>query len=141
MKMTKGLDDAFNITGDLVKTETVGITPEQKPDRLTKSDIEKDYDYTRGNLYSIIEKGQEAINGILELAQESEMPRAYEVAGQLIKSVSDATDKLMDLQKKLKEVEEETKQKGPSTVNNALFVGSTAELSKLLKAQSKQEDK
>jgi len=141
MKMTKGLDDAFNITGDLVKTETVGITPEQKPDRLTKSDIEKDYDYTRGNLYSIIEKGQEAINGILELAQESEMPRAYEVAGQLIKSVSDATDKLMDLQKKLKDVEEETKQKGPSTVNNALFVGSTAELSKLLKAQSKQEDK
>ena len=141
MKMTKGLVDAFNITGDLVKTETVGITPEQKPDRLTKSDIEKDYDYTRGNLYSIIEKGQEAINGILELAQESEMPRAYEVAGQLIKSVSDATDKLMDLQKKLKDVEEETKQKGPSTVNNALFVGSTAELSKLLKAQSKQEDK
>ena len=141
MKMTKGLDDAFNITGDLVKTETVGITPEQKPDRLTKSDIEKDYDYTRGNLYSIIEKGQEAINGILELAQESEMPRAYEVAGQLIKSVSDATDKLMDLQKKLKDVEEETKQKGPSTVNNALFVGSTAELSKLLKAQSQKEDK
>ena len=139
--MTKGLDDAFNITGDLVKTETVGITPEQKPDRLTKSDIDKDYEYTRGNLYSIIEKGQEAINGILELAQESEMPRAYEVAGQLIKSVSDATDKLMDLQKKLKDVEEETKQKGPSTVNNALFVGSTAELSKLLKAQSKQEDK
>ena len=77
-------------------TENVGI---QKPDRLTKNDIEKDYEYTRGNLYSIIEKGQEAINGILELAQESEMPRAYEVAGQLIKSVSDATDKLMDLQK------------------------------------------
>ena len=141
MKMTKGLDDAFNITGDLVKTETVGITPEQKPDRLTKSDIEKDYDYTRGNLYSIIEKGQEAINGILELAQESEMPRAYEVAGQLIKSVSDATDKLMDLQKKLKDVEEEKQSKGPSTVNNALFVGSTAELSKLLKAQSQKEDK
>ena len=71
----------------------------QKPDRLTKDDIEKDYEYTRGNLYSIIEKGQEAINGILELAQESEMPRAYEVAGQLIKNVADATDKLMDLQK------------------------------------------
>ena len=69
------------------------------------------------------------------------MPRAYEVAGQLIKSVSDATDKLMDLQKKLKDVEEETKQKGPSTVNNALFVGSTSELSKLLKAQTKKEDK
>ncbi len=147
MKMTKKfdrLDDTFNIAPtEIVVEETVveespvGI---QKPDRLKKDDIEKDYEYTRGNLYSIIEKGQEAINGILELAQESEMPRAYEVAGQLIKSVSDATDKLMDLQKKLKDVEEET-QKGPSTVNNALFVGSTAELQKLLKQQSKTETK
>ena len=134
--MKNNLDDAFNITPTEVEVdqtevkEPVGI---QKPDRLTKDDIEKDYEYTRGNLYSIIEKGQEAINGILELAQDSEMPRAYEVAGQLIKSVSDATDKLMDLQKKLKDVEEETQQKGPSTVNNALFVGSTAELQKLLK--------
>ena len=85
------------------------------------------------HLYSIIEKGQEAINGILELAQESEMPRAYEVAGQLIKSVSDATDKLMDLQKKVKDVNEEKESKSPTTVNNALFVGSTAELQKLLK--------
>ena len=130
------LDDTFNITPTEVAveeepTEVVGITPEQKPDRL-KDDIEKDYEYNRGNLYSIIEKGQEAINGILELAQESEMPRAYEVAGQLIKSVSDATDKLMDLQKKLKDVNEEEK-KGPTTVNNALFVGSTSELQKLLK--------
>ena len=118
--------------------EPVGI---QKPDRLTKDDIEKDYEYTRGNLYSIIEKGQEAINGILELAQDSEMPRAYEVAGQLIKSVSDATDKLMDLQKKVKDVNEDSPTKGPSTVNNALFVGSTAELAKLLKNGAKQEDK
>ena len=145
MKMTN-LDDAFNVEvsdtpeggcatrkDQLANVSNVGITPEQKPDRLTKTDIDKDYEYTRGNLYSIIEKGQEAINGILELAQESEMPRAYEVAGQLIKSVSDATDKLMDLQKKLKDVEEETKVKGPNTVNNALFVGSTAELQKLLK--------
>ena len=114
-------------------TENVGI---RKPDRLTKNDIEKDYEYTRGNLYSIIEKGQEAINGILELAQESEMPRAYEVAGQLIKSVSDATDKLMDLQKKLKDVNEEKESKGPTNVTNALFVGSTAELQKLLKGQT-----
>ena len=103
-------------------------------------DIKKDYEYTRGNLYSIIEKGQEAINGILELAQESEMPRAYEVAGQLIKNVSDATDKLMDLQKKLKDVSEEKDQKGPTTVNNALFVGSTADLQKMLK-QASQTDK
>ena len=120
------MDDAINIT----PTE---VSPLKKPDRLTKDDITKDYEYTRGNLYSIIEKGQEAINGILELAQDSEMPRAYEVAGQLIKSVSDATDKLMDLQKKVKDVNEDQPSKGPSTVNNALFVGSTAELAKLLK--------
>ena len=140
MKMTN-LDDTFDIESTIVPSEKVGITPEQKPDRLTKSDIDKDYEYTRGNLYSIIEKGQEAINGILELAQDSEMPRAYEVAGQLIKSVSDATDKLMDLQKKLKDVEEETKQKGPTTVNNAMFVGSTAELQKMLKSQLPKESK
>ena len=138
MKMTKKfdqLDDAFNVTSEVV-TETLPTKIErQKPDRLTKDDIEKDYEYTRGNLYTIIEKGQEAINGILELAQESEMPRAYEVAGQLIKSVSDATDKLMDLQKKLKDVEEEKVAKGPSNVTNALFVGSTADLAKLIKKE------
>ena len=109
--------------------------------RSQSEDIKKDYEYTRGNLYSIIEKGQEAINGILELAQESEMPRAYEVAGQLIKSVSDATDKLMDLQKKLKDVNKEEEAKGPSTVNNALFVGSTSELSKILKSGLNKENK
>ena len=139
---TDGLDDAFNISEtEVVETERVGITPEQKPDRITKDDITRDYEYTRGNLYSIIEKGQEAIDGILELAQESDMPRAYEVAGQLIKSVSDATDKLMDLQKKLKDVNEESQQKGPNTVNNALFVGSTAELAKLIKTGLPQVDK
>ena len=143
MKMTN-LNDTFNITPTEVEVdqtevkEPVGI---QKPDRLTKDDIEKDYEYTRGNLYSIIEKGQEAINGILELAQDSEMPRAYEVAGQLIKSVSDANDKLMDLQKKLKDVNEESVAKGPTNVTNALFVGSTSDLSKLIKAQSDSKDK
>ena len=150
MKKTN-LDDAFNVeVSDTPengcstrKDQLVNVTSNDltKPDRRTKDDITKDYEYTRGNLYSIIEKGQEAINGILELAQDSEMPRAYEVAGQLIKSVSDATDKLMDLQKKLKDVEEETPQKGPSTVNNALFVGSTAELQKMLKSQLPKDSK
>ena len=142
--MKNNLDDAFNITPTEVEvdeTDVVVGVDREKPDRLTKDDIEKDYEYTRGNLYSIIEKGQEAINGILELAQDSEMPRAYEVAGQLIKSVSDATDKLMDLQKKLKDVNEDAPQKGPNTVNNALFVGSTAELAKLLKNGAKEVDK
>ena len=119
--------------------ETVDITV-SKQINPTTVDIEKDYKYTRGQLYSIIEKGQEAINGILELAQDSEMPRAYEVAGQLIKSVSDATDKLMDLQKKLKDVNEEKQAKGPSTVNNALFVGSTADLAKLIKGEAPKKD-
>ena len=135
---TDGLDDAFNVETSIVPAEVEKVQKKEKPNA---DHIGKDYEYTRGNLYSIIEKGQEAINGILELAQESEMPRAYEVAGQLIKNVADATDKLMDLQKKLKDVNEEEKIKGPSTVNNALFVGSTSELSKLLKAQTKKEDK
>ena len=123
------LDEAF----DIEPTE-VEVT-ERKIERIKSGseDIKRDYEYTRGNLYSIIEKGQEAIDGILELAQESEMPRAYEVAGQLIKNVADATDKLLTLQQKLKDVQEEKDTKGPTTVNNALFVGSTAELQKLLK--------
>ena len=105
---------------------------------LRDGDIKKDYEYTRANLYSLIEKGQEAIDGIMELAGEGGSPRAYEVAGQLIKSVADTTDKLIDLQKKLKDVDE-TKSKGPTTVNNALYVGSTSDLLKLIK-QSKQND-
>ena len=146
MKMTN-LDDTFNITPTEVSDTPEGgcatrkdqLANVTKPDRLTKDDITKDYEYTRGNLYSIIEKGQEAINGILEIAQESEMPRAYEVAGQLIKSVSDATDKLIDLQKKVKEVNEDEK-KGPTNVtNNALFVGSTADLAKLIKGENSKK--
>ena len=126
----------------MTEDNIIDVTPsKEKPAHLTKGDVEKDYEYTRGNLYSIIEKGQEAINGILELAQESEMPRAYEVAGQLIKNVADATDKLMTLQQKLKDVEEEKVSKGPTTVNNALFVGSTAELQKLLKQQKNKDVK
>ena len=112
MKTSKfdDLNDAFNVETDIVPTKTTKV---QKKEVKSNGDhIQKDYEYTRGNLYSIIEKGQEAINGILELAQESEMPRAYEVAGQLIKSVSDATDKLMDLQKKLKDVNKEEEAKG-----------------------------
>jgi hypothetical protein len=137
MKMTKkfdNLNDAFNITGDIVSSEVESIEQKIESVASISNDLKKDYEYTRGNLYSIIEKGQEALNGILELAQESEMPRAYEVAGQLIKNVADATDKLIDLQKKLKDIDEQ-KVKGPTNVTNALFVGSTAELSKLLKQQ------
>jgi hypothetical protein len=141
MKMTKKFDDlnqTFNIESDLVHVENDSNITKIESISSSVDDVKKDYEYTRGNLYSLIEKGQEAINGILELAQESEMPRAYEVAGQLIKNVADATDKLMDLQKKLKDIEEEKVSKGPTTVNNALFVGSTAELAKLLKQQNQE---
>jgi archaellum component FlaC len=144
MKITKKFDDldqTFN-TSTSSEISNVDIIDE-KIEKVESNieDIKKDYEYTRGNLYSLIEKGQEAINGILELAQESEMPRAYEVAGQLIKSVADATDKLMDLQKKRKDIEEDKISKGPTNVTNALFVGSTAELSKLLKNGLNQNDK
>ena len=133
------LDEVFDVTP--IESEK-HHTKIQKVEKIKSSveDIHKDYEYTRGNLYSIIEKGQEAINGILELAQETEMPRAYEVAGQLIKNVSDATDKLLDLQKKLKDVTKEEESKGPTTVNNALFVGSTAELQRLIKNNKNKEE-
>ena len=142
MKMTKkydDLDDAFNVESTVVPESKDQKTDIVKPQ--SKDDIVKDYEYTRGNLYSVIEKGQEALNGILELAQESEMPRAYEVAGQLIKNVADATDKLMKLQKELKEVQEESAAKSPQNVTNALFVGYTAELAKMLKTGLKEDDK
>ena len=137
------LNETFNVSGEVVETEVIKDTHENKIGEISNSiqDIKKDYEYTRGNLYSLIEKGQEAINGILQLAQESEMPRAYEVAGQLIKNVADATDKLMDLQKKLKNIEEDKQPRGPTNVTNALFVGSTAELAKLLKKQSNDSEK
>ena len=134
MKMTKkydGLDEAFNVETEIVSAEKESIEVAKKLERQ-KSDVDKGYEYTRGNLYSIIEKGQEAINGILELAQESEMPRAYEVAGQLIKNVGEVTEKLLDLQRKLKDLKE-VPNSAPKNVTNALFVGSTAELQKMIK--------
>ena len=127
----EGLDSALNIESNIVEveksTEKLDILP------VKSDDIKKDYEYTRANLYSLIEKGQEAINGIMELAGEGGSPRAYEVAGQLIKSVADTTDKLIDLQKKLKDVQEDNTKISNNVTNNAVFVGSTSELSKLLK--------
>ena len=125
------LDKALNIESNIVEvkpsTSHIDIIPKQD------NDIQKDYEYTRVNLYSLIEKGQEAINGIMELAGEGGSPRAYEVAGQLIKSVADTTDKLIDLQKKLKDVQEDNTKISNNVTNNAVFVVSTSELSKLLK--------
>ena len=134
MSKFDSLNDTFN-TDDgvevdaIVKAEDTDIQKEQ----TRENDVNKDYDYTRGNLYSLIEKGQEAINGIMEVAGETASPRAYEVAGQLIKSVADTTDKLADLHKKVKDIEEDNPKKQNTVTNNALFVGSTSALSKMLK--------
>ena len=126
------LNDTFN-TDPVESTEIVKEQKRKEQIQKLTDDVSKDYDYTRGNLYSLIEKGQEAINGIMEVAGETASPRAYEVAGQLIKSVADSTDKLMDLQKKMKDIDEDSTKTQNNVTNNALFVGSTSELSKLLK--------
>ena len=97
-----------------------------------EEDIEKDYEYQRENFYKLVERGSVAIEGILELAKEGEHPRAYEVAGNLIKQVAEVTEKLGDLQEKMKKLKE-VPDNAPKSVTNALFVGSTAELQKMLK--------
>ena len=129
--MKKGYDSLNNTfnTDDNIQVDSI-----VKAEEVIKTDdVNKDYDYTRWNLYSLIEKGQEAINGIMEVAGETASPRAYEVAGQLIKSVADTTDKLADLHKKIKDIEEDNSKIQGNVTNNALFVGSTAELQKMLK--------
>ena len=127
------LDKTLNIESSIVEVQKESSPIQKSSESVKSDDIKKDYEYTRANLYSLIEKGQEAINGIMELAGEGGSPRAYEVAGQLIKNVADTTDKLIDLQKKLKEVEEDSPKTSNNVTNNAVFVGSTSDLSKLLK--------
>ena len=126
------LNDTFN-TDPVEETDIVKEEKRKSQIQKLTDDVSKDYDYTRGNLYSLIEKGQEAINGIMEVAGETASPRAYEVAGQLIKSVADTTDKLADLHKKVKDIEADNPKSQNTVTNNALFVGSTSELSKMLK--------
>ena len=123
------LDELLEITEKVpVKKETKVIVPRPKDDE----DVSADYKYRRENFYNLVERGQDAIDGILELAKESEHPRTYEVAGQLIKNVGEVTEKLLDLQRKLKDLKE-VPNSAPKNVTNALFVGSTAELQKMIK--------
>ena len=123
------LDELLEITEKVpVKKETKVIAPRPKDDE----DVSADYKYSRENFYNLVERGQDAIDGILELAKESEHPRTYEVAGQLIKNVGEVTEKLLDLQRKLKDLKE-VPNSAPKNVTNALFVGSTAELQKMIK--------
>ena len=127
------LNDTFNTELEVQQVNENGCVRRKEATTDITDDSEKDYKYTRAQLYSLVEKGQEALNGILELAGESASPRAYEVAGQIIKSVGDTTDKLADLQKKVKELDEDSVKAPSNVTNNALFVGSTSELSKMLK--------
>ena len=129
-----GLDEVFNVD----ESPEAEVIPKTNKLHLSKGeDVDKDYEYARGNLYSLIDKGQEAVNGALDLAMSSDHPRAYEVAGQLIKNVGDVADKLMALQKDKKNVKEESAQK--VVTNNAFFMGSTADLQKMLKQASKKK--
>ena len=128
------IDEALNTSSiEVSNTPENGCVRRKDEMRDVSEEIQKDYEYTRANLYSLIEKGQESLNGIMELAGESASPRAYEVAGQIIKSVADTTDKLMELQKKVKEIDEDNHKTTNNVTNNAVFVGSTSELSKMLK--------
>ena len=114
--------------------------PVPRKEEKEKGDIDNDHKYSRENYYNLIEKGQEAIEGILDVAKEGQHPRAYEVAGNLIKSVADTVDKLQDLNKKLKDLKELPKTAN-ANIKNALFVGSTAELQKMLKKDEVIEGK
>ena len=125
--LEENMEDMLNISVDVPAEPVKPAGP-----KTDKDDQQKDYEYTRGELYSLIDQGQEAVRGALEVAQESGHPRAYEVAVAAMKHVADMTEKLQDLHKKMKDLDEETK--GPSKVtNNAMFVGSTSELQKMLK--------
>ena len=119
---------------DIVSSDTEEIDDRFR-DRA-KTDIENDYKYQRENFYNLVDKGSAAIDGILELAKESEHPRTYEVAGQLIKTVAEVTEKLGDLQEKMRRLKE-VPNTAPKSVTNALFVGSTTELQKMLKSKDK----
>ena len=126
MSLEENMEEILNMEVENVKKSNV---PKVKS---KDDDLEKDYEYTRGELYSLIDQGQEAVRGALEVAQESGHPRAYEVAVAAMKHVADMTEKLQDLHKKMKDLDEEIK--GPKNVtNNAMFVGSTSELQKMLK--------
>jgi len=131
MSTFDGLDQVFGTEPSEVQ-KARDIKSELK--KSETQDVRQDYEYSRAQLHNLVMKGQEAVDGILDVARASDHPRAYEVAGQLIKHVADTADKLIDLQKKMKDLDTEEK-KGPTSVTNALFVGTSSELQKLLKQQ------
>ena len=138
VNIDKKIDDALGITQTITQ-EIIDPKPIANPlisrpdDTLDHADA--DYKYSRENFYNLVERGQDAIDGILEVAKEGEHPRAYEVVGQLIKNVAEVTEKLADLQEKMKKLKE-VPDSAPKNVTNALFIGSTKELQNLLKDKS-----
>ena len=133
---TLRLDKELGVIEKIVPTTMPKIIPNTI--EVSEDDIEDDYKYQRDNFYNLVEKGSAAIDGILELAKESEHPRTYEVAGQLIKNVAEVTEKLGDLQEKMRRLKE-VPSNAPKNVTNALFVGSTMELQKMLKDKIEDE--
>ncbi len=133
--MSNSIDKALGVVEKIATPMSYhDIPPESKPIEETGDDIDDDYKYQRDNFYNLVEKGSTAIEGILELAKEGEHPRAYEVAGNLIKQVAEVTEKLGDLQEKMRRLKE-VPNTAPKSVTNALFVGSTAELQEMIKGK------
>ena len=138
------LEDSVNEILGIEKKNEVSVTDFEQPKAVpqvideTKDDIDNDYKYSRDNYYNLIDKGNQAIEGILDIAKEGQHPRAYEVAGQLISQVGQTVDKLQDLQKKLKDLKE-VPNKTTANIKNALFVGSTNELQKMLNRKKEDE--
>lgn len=133
-KTTDSLNEIFQVSGELVEEKKPSLKRENFEARTKyDNDIETDYKYARENLYDVIERGTEALDSLLELAKASEHPRAFEVVGSLTKTLVDANKDLLDIQKKVKDLQSEDKNESPQNVTNALFVGSTAELQKLIK--------
>lgn len=137
--LNKNMEEILDIAIDGASTEMTQMIPITKGTQEVPQDAEKDYEYTRGELYRLISQGQEAVQGALEVAQESGHPRAYEVAVNAMKQVADTTDKLIDLQQKMKNLGKEDKKAGPTTVNNTMFVGTTADLQQMLKRGKVEE--
>ena len=128
-----GLNETFGAEPSELQKHVENVKPTLK--KTDSQDVKQDYEISRAQLHNLVMKGQEAVDGILDVARASDHPRAYEVAATTIKSVADTADKLIDLQKKMKDLDAEDKKSGPSTVNNTMFIGSTADLQKMLKKQ------
>ena len=128
-----GLNDVFGAEPSDLQKHVEKVKPTLK--KTDTPDVKQDYETTRAALHMLVMKGQEAVDGILDVARASDHPRAYEVAATTIKSVADTADKLIDLQKKMKELDADEKKSNPSTVNNTMFIGSTSDLQKMLKKQ------